>query len=309
MATYYTSSNNQRDTAPMIYLREPLSGSYPEAPVLSGNTMMYINPGPYSDAFGANSQPQTNCMEIQSVEASDSNPQQHEIYSNLSGSRAVDHDFSSWRDGRSEMLFMHPVGSPSRVIHAGQNLQGQGLSLSLSTHIPSAIQMSSFQYRNPNMGFTSFLSPNASLAAEGGSRNGSSRDEQSRNLEILQQPGFHGVNVGNQNSNREDLSTCGLPGIARTIPNSKYLKAAQQLLDEVVNVRKALKQPDEGKNQSAVDNQMKASRECDEASKNMPSNNQESTSNSNRELSHAERQELQSKLTKLLSMLDEVRAK
>ncbi|CAI0437899.1 unnamed protein product [Linum tenue] len=77
-----------------------------------------------------------------------------------------------------------------------------------------------------------------------------------------------------------------MTSIARTIPNSKYLKAAQQLLDEVVNVRKALRHAD---------------KEGDSGSK-----NDESLNNSASELSHSERQELQNKLTKLLSMLDEV---
>ncbi|EOX97922.1 hypothetical protein QUC31_015435 [Theobroma cacao] len=301
MATYYTGSNNQRDTASMIYLRESMPGSYPEAPVLPVNTMMYMNSGSYSDAFAGNSQQQNNCIEIQAVEASDSTSQHQEILSNLGGSRVGVHDFGTWRDGRNEMLVMHPMGGPASILHGGQSLQGQGLSLSLGTQIPSGIQMPSMPYRNPNSGFASFLSPNQSLTGEGGSRNSSSRDEQSRNAEYLA-PGFSG---GNQDSNKGDMSAYGMSSIARTIPNSKYLKAAQQLLDEVVNVRKALKQPDGEKNQSSQD-RMKSSTDDDRGSKNVPSNQQECSNNSPNELSHAERQELQSKLTKLSSMLDEV---
>ncbi|XWS67860.1 hypothetical protein CRYUN_Cryun04dG0041200 [Craigia yunnanensis] len=302
MATYYTGSNNQRDTAPMIYLRESMPGSYPEASVLPGNTMMYMNSGSYSDAFAENSQQQNNCIVIQAVEASDSTSQQQGILSNLVGSRVGEHDFGAWRDGRNEMLVMHPMGGTTSIIDSGQNLQGQGLSLSLGTQIPSGIQMPSIHFRNPNSGFASFLSPNPSLTGGDGSRNSSSRDEQSRNAEYLP-PGFSG---GNQVSNKGDLSAYGMSSIARTIPNSKYLKAASQLLDEVVNVRKALKQPDGEKNQSSQDNRMKSSKEDDGGSKDVPSNQQESSNNSPNELSHAERQELQSKLTKLLSMLDEV---
>ncbi|XVE93690.1 hypothetical protein REPUB_Repub01dG0215900 [Reevesia pubescens] len=301
MATYYTGSNNQRDTAPMIYLRESMPGSYPEAPVLPGTTMMYMNSGSYSDAFAGNSQQQNNCIEIQAVEASDSTSQQQEIFSNLGGSRIAEHDFGAWRDGRNEILVMHPMGGTASILQSGQNLQGQGLSLSLGTQIPSGIQMPSIPYRNPNSSFTSVLSPNPSLTGEGGSRNSYSRDERSRNAEYMP-TGFSG---GNQD-NKGDLSAYGMSSIARTVPNSKYLKAAQQLLDEVVNVRKALKQPDGEKNQSSQDNQMKSSKEDDGGSKNVPSNQKESSSNSPTELSHAERQELQSKLTKLLSMLDEV---
>lgn len=296
MATYYTNSNNQRDAAPMIYL----PGSYAEAPVLPGNMMVYMNSGSYSDNLAGNTHHQNNCIEIQSVEASDSTPQQQEILSNLDGSRIREHDFSAWRDGRNEMLVLHSMGDASSILHGGQNLQGQGLSLSLGTQIPSGIQMPSIPYGNPNPGFASFLSPNPSIMGEGGGRNGSSRDEQSRNVEYLP-PGFP---RGNQDSNKGDLSPYGMTSIARTIPNSKYLKAAQQLLDEVVNVRKALKQPDKEKNQSTNDH---GSKEGNDGSKNGSSNPQESTNNSLNELSHAERQELQNKLTKLLSMLDEVR--
>lgn len=297
MATFYTTSNNQRE-CPMIYLRESLPGSYQEAPVLPGNMMVYMNSGVYTDAIAGNSQQQTNCIEMHSVEASDSTSQQQEILSNLGGSRIVDQDFSAWRDGRNEMLVMHPIGGPSSILQGGQNLQGQGLSLSLGSQIPSGIQMPSIPYRNPNTGFSSFLNSNPSIAGDDGSRNGSSRDEHSRNVEYMS-TSFSG---GNQDLNKGDLSLYGMSSIARTIPNSKYLKAAQQLLDEVVNVRKALKQPDNEKNQNS--NEQHNLKEG-EGSKNS-ANPQESTNNPPSELSHAERQELQNKLTKLLSMLDEV---
>ncbi|KAJ6896703.1 BEL1-like homeodomain protein 7 [Populus alba x Populus x berolinensis] len=295
MATYYTSSNNQRDAAAMVYL----PGSYPEAP-LHGNMMMYMNSGSYSDNLAGNSHHQNNCIEFQSVENS-ANPQQQEILSNLGGSRIGEHDFGAWRDGRNEMLVMQSVSGASSILHGAQSLQGQGLSLSLGTQIPSGTQMPSIPYRNTNPGLTSFLSPNFSISGEGGGRNGSSRDEQSRNIEYLT-PVFSG---GNHDVNKGDLSPYGMNSVGRTIPNSKYLKAAQQLLDEVVNVRKALKQPDKEKNQTTSEHGLNSAKEGDSGSKNGASNPQEST-NSPSELSHAERQELQNKLTKLLSMLDEV---
>ncbi|KAF2322858.1 hypothetical protein GH714_031434 [Hevea brasiliensis] len=252
MATYYASSNNQRDAAPMIYM----PGSYSETPVLPGNMMMYMNGGSYSDTLAGNTQQQNNCIQIQSVEALDSTARQQEILSNLGGSRSGEHDFNAWRDNRNEMLVMNSMGGPSGILHSGQNLHGQGLSLSLGTQIPSGIQMPSIPYRNPNPGLASFLGPNPSIMGEGGGRNGSSRDEQSKNAEYLP-PGFPG---GNQDSNKGDLSPYGMTSIARTIPNSKYLKAAQQLLDEVVNVRKALKQPDKEKNQSTNEHGLNSSK-------------------------------------------------
>ncbi|KAJ0010293.1 hypothetical protein Pint_34761 [Pistacia integerrima] len=300
MATYYTSSNNQREAAPMIYLRDSLPVSYSEAPVLPGNVMMYMNSGSYPDSLAGSSQQQNNCIDIQSVETSESTPHQQEIFSNLGGSRIGEHEFNAWRDSRNEMLVMHPMGGPTNILQGGQNLQGQGLSLSLGTQIPSGIQMPSIPYRNPNSGFASFLSSNSSITGEG-SRNGSSRDGQARNVEYLP-PAFSG---GNQ-ENKGDVSPYGMSSVARAIPNSRYLKAAQQLLDEVVNVRKALKQPDGEKSQSTHEQRMKSSKEGDGGSSNAPSNPQESAGNPPNELSHAEKQELQNKLTKLLSMLDEV---
>ncbi|KAE8698669.1 BEL1-like homeodomain protein 7 [Hibiscus syriacus] len=253
MATYYTGSDNQRDTAPMIYLREStVPGSYLEGSVLPGNTMLYMSSGSYSDAFFGNSQLKNNCTEIPAVEASASTSQQQGILSNLG-----DHGFGAWRDDRNEMLAMQPMTGASGVIHNGQRL-----SLSLGTHIPSGIQI---PYRNTDFGFSG----------------------------------------GNQDSNKGELSAYGMLTMARTIPNSKYLKAAQQLLDEVVNVQKALKQPDGGKKRNSQENRVKSSDE-DGGSKNVPATQQESSMNPPKELSHAERQELQSKLTKLLSMLDEV---
>uniref|UniRef100_A0A6N2L6Q0 Homeobox domain-containing protein n=1 Tax=Salix viminalis TaxID=40686 RepID=A0A6N2L6Q0_SALVM len=297
MATYYTSSNNQRDAAAMVYL----PGSYPEAPVLPGNIMMYMNSGSYSDNLAGNPHHQNNCIEFQSVENSGSTPQQQEILSNLGGSRIGEHDFGAWRDGRNEMLVMHSVSGASSILHGAQSLQGQGLSLSLGTQIPSGMQMPSIPYRNTNPGLTSFLTPNSSISGEGGGRNGSSRDEQSRNIEYLT-PGFSG---GNHDVNKGDLSLYGMNSVGRAIPNPKYLKAAQQLLDEVVNVRKAIKQPDKEKNQTMSEYGLNSAKVGDSRSKNGAPNPQEST-DSPSELSHAERQELQNKLTKLLSMLDEV---
>ncbi|KAJ4866613.1 BEL1-like homeodomain protein 6 [Raphanus sativus] len=82
--------------------------------------------------------------------------------------------------------------------------------------------------------------------------------------------------------------------VVRTIPNSKYLKAAQQLLDEAVNVKKSLKQfqPEGDKNKENP-------QEPDQ-------NPQDSSTNPPAEISQSEKQEMHNKLTKLLSMLDEV---
>ncbi|KAF5745744.1 BEL1-like homeodomain protein 6 [Tripterygium wilfordii] len=301
MATYYPNANNERDATPMLYLRESLPVSYPEAPILPGNMMMYMSSGSYTDAPTGNPQQSNNFIEMHSVEASNSTAQHQKILPNLGGSRMGEHDFNDWRDGRNEMLVMHSLAAPANLLHDGQNLQGQGLSLSLGTQISSGIQMPSIPYRNPNSGFSPFLGRNPSITGEEGSRNASSREENARNAEYMPT----GVPGGSQDSNKGDLTPYGMSNMARTIPGSKYLKAAQELLDEVVNVRKALKQPNREKNQSSHEHGDKSTKEGDGDSKNVAST-EESDNLSPSELSHAERQDLQNKLSKLLYMLDEV---
>lgn len=305
MATYYSSSNNERDATPILYSRGSLLGSYEETTVLPRNMMMHVNSGTYMDSLP--SQAQNGCGQITSVGAVGTTQQQQEFLSNLGGSQIAEHDFNTWRENRSEMLGTNSMRGPTNVLHGGHNLQGQGLSLTLSTQIPSAIQIPSIPYRNSDMGLTSFLSPNPTNSGEDGCRNGASRDEQMRNGENLP-PNFQELAKG-------ELSQFSMSSIARTMPNSKYLKAAQQLLDEVVNVRKALKRPNNERNQSSHEHETRSAKNGDAGTKNdssmltasgASSNPQETGSNSTCELSHAEKQDLQNKLTKLLYMLDEV---
>ncbi|CAH2051627.1 unnamed protein product, partial [Thlaspi arvense] len=89
--------------------------------------------------------------------------------------------------------------------------------------------------------------------------------------------------------NNNEYATQVVSGFTRTIHDSKYLKAAQQLLDEAVNVKKALKQ---------------FQPEGDKIDEEKEKNLQESSKNP--DIPQGERQELQSKLSKLLSILDEV---
>lgn len=281
MATFFPNSNDQRYAAPMLYLRESLPSSYSESPVIPSNMMMYMNnysssSGPCTGTLAGNSN------DIPPGAASASTPPHQEILSNLGGSRIGEHDFNGWGNGRGEMPFMPPMGSAIGILQGVQNLQGQGLSLSLSTQIPSTGQVPSMEYRGPNSGFSSFLNP-LSISGEGLG--------------------------GNSDSMKPDMSAYGMSSVARIIPNSKYLKAAQQLLDEVVNVRNALKQQDSKKgptNSSKEDDHGGSKNETTLPSGGVSSNPQDSASNSPSELSAAEKQDLQNKLTKLLSMLDEV---
>jgi len=247
--------------------------------------MMYFNfasSGSFSEMLASGNESQPNCGAFPVISQE----------SSMNG-----HAYNAWRDGRNEMLFMRTNSDSmdgenelvrSSIILNGQalslqqsnfsNVQGQGLSLSLGTQIP----MSSFKYQPWNSD-VSMLSPHQSSGT-----GESCRDDNSKNKLL-----------------HANASTYGLTNLTSNISNSKYLKAAQNLLDEVVNVQKALKQK-ASKSQSF--NTSTGCKDNDGASKSdeVPSNPQESTANSSNELSPSERQDLQSKVTKLLAMLDEV---
>ncbi|KAL3814105.1 hypothetical protein ACJIZ3_015373 [Penstemon smallii] len=287
MATYFPSSNNQRDSSTILYLRDPLPNSYSETPILQGNHPMYMNfsssSGSYSDAL--------NGKDIQPIGASDTNTSQQEVLLNFGGSQALEHDnFSSWKDGRNDMV-MDSFSGASRILQSDQNLQSQGLSLSLSTQVPSVMQISSTQYQNPN----------TSISGEEWGRNLSIEDEDNFQTKQSRDNDYMLASVP-----RNDITTYGMPSIARAVPNSKYLKVAQQLLDEVVNVKKAIMEQNAKK---VVEKGHKGVTE--ESGERAPYTSAGPSSvpievSSPSELSTAEKQGLQNKTTKLLSMLDEV---
>ncbi|XP_038987957.1 BEL1-like homeodomain protein 7 [Phoenix dactylifera] len=314
MATFYTSSTNQRDAMPNLCLRDPGHTPYPESSV-TGN-MLYVNypsSSLYSDALAGNAQSQQNSVKVPVPIAMISQGSSVEG-PNMVTSHLGENAYNAWRDGRNEMLFMQTIGgsmngagdlirsSVSNNLQMGlqtqlgilngqelslqhsnvSTMQNQGLSLSLSTQIP----VPSFQYR-PATSDLSFFGPHQSTTGN----SGSCRDDESRNKNM-----------------HANLSAYGVSSLTNPISNSKYLKAAQELLDEVVNVRKALKDKAD-KSQSVHTSAGTAGcKDTDGATKSegMPSNAQESTANSPGELSPSGRQDLQNKVTKLLAMLDEV---
>ncbi|KAL6963825.1 hypothetical protein U1Q18_034830 [Sarracenia purpurea var. burkii] len=281
MATFFPNSNNQRHSPPIIYSRENLPSSYnlEAPPVIPGNMMMYMN---YISSSAS-------CSDALATE----NSQQQEILSNLAGSQiGGEPGFNSWGNGngRNEMPFV-------QFFQGVQNLQGQVLSLSLGTQIPTQDRLPSIEFRNLNSGFSSFPNPNLSSGEGIRGRIASLRDDDHNSQNKLPRNG-------------EYLPV--LPsGFARTIPNSKYLKSVQQLLNEIVNVQKGLKVQDCKKDEMKSSNEGDGGPKTETTSTLAPdsgvsSNPEDSVGNSHRELSAAERQDLQEKLTKLSSMLDEV---
>ncbi|ERN01244.1 hypothetical protein AMTRI_Chr03g53280 [Amborella trichopoda] len=336
MATYFPGSSNQRDTMPTLCLRDPGPNSFPEQS-LNGNMlyMNYLTPSDYSDTLTTHhSQPQQNCVglhvptsilsqESRAPEASEATASHHRILSHLVASRLGENNAynTTWRDGRNGLLLMQSdnenpqIGMPTLgIIQNEQNLpiQGQGLSLSLGTQIPSAIPVHSFQYRQTLSDMSAFLGTNQS------GRDGLSKDDPRRKQILGNEvpPSSFTCNGGNPVLKGDVLGTLprseagpapyALLGLSSTISNSKYLKAAQQLLDEVVNVGNALKPNESGRPKSFS---MATASMALKVSENTPSNlsdQQEANADAPNELSPTERQDLQTKLTKLLGMLDEV---
>lgn len=313
MATFYTSSTNQRDAMPNLCLRDPGHTPYPESSI-TGNVLYlnYPSSSPYSDALAGDTQSQQNSVELPvptAMISQVSSVEGPQMVSSHLGKNA----YNALRDGRTEMSFMQTIGGslsgPGNLVHGSasndcqmglqtqlgtlnaQNLslqqsnvstmQNHGLSLSLSTQI----LVPSFPYQ-PASSDISFFRPHPSNLGNGGL----CRDDDS----------------GNKNTHT-NLSPYEVSSLTNSIPSSRYLKAARELLDEVVNVQKALKHKAD-KSQSVPSAGTTGYKDTDDVSKSegMPSNPQECTANSSSELSPSERQDLQNKVTKLLAMLDEV---
>lgn len=199
----------------------------------------------------------------------------------------------------NEMVFIPPT---SDVVVTGLNgnvtvssndlsFHGGGLSLSLGNQIQSTVSVSPFQYHYQNLSNQlNYNNPNTS--DENGKSSSHHQHQQSDH--IIASSGYNNNGVGFYNNYRYETS-----GFVSNVLRSRYLKPTQQLLDEVVSVRKDLKLGNKKmKNDKGQDFQNGSSDNNiteDEQSQPQP-----------QELSPSERQELQSKKSKLLTMVDEV---
>lgn len=339
MATYFPNSGNQRDAMSSLYPREADPAPYSDATSVPNN-LVYVNFAPggsYSQSlqnFGDLSIP-NRIVAQESSQAGSEATRHNQAF--LSGSAYG----GVWRDGRNEMMFIQPAANMQNIgpevnntadshmeiqnqlgtLHNGSSVssvQGQGLSLSLSTQIPSAIPFQSFQFR-PGTEISFSRSPKSS-PGEREESNSHSKQLKNSDFSSCSDHGVKGHLLNNlpnsiivKQMNPNSQSSYGLSALSSTIPNSKYLQAAQQLLEEVVNVRKAFKQETE-KHRNLISFGMDGSKEMDagRSGSSLPTSPgtalipQEGSSNSANDLSPAERQDLHNKLTKLLTMLDEV---
>lgn len=201
-------------------------------------------------------------------------------------------------------------------VDSDQNIhQCHGLSLSLGTLLPSTASVSPFQYQYHDTGFVTLM--NACLPNLNGTSTTLSRDDDDNMHKELESaecmPTFHHEitkREGFRTLHPSDQCFQGSQGFSNIFLNSQYLKATQELLDEIVNVRKALKQHGMEKQEKTSDIGLDNSKDADgkETSHSMQMSSGPNGDNSNSccELSPAERQNLLDKKTKLLSMLDEV---
>ncbi|XP_038900648.1 BEL1-like homeodomain protein 1 [Benincasa hispida] len=115
------------------------------------------------------------------------------------------------------------------------------------------------------------------------------------------------IRVSGNSPTSVSVVSSGITGVQSVILGSKYLKAAQELLDEVVHVGKGNFKTDKGE---GTKDKMKMKKESTATIGGDPSGGgSETTSKAASELSTAQRQDLQMKKAKLIGMLDEVEQK
>lgn len=314
MSAYYPNLTGQQDVLQTQYLLNPKLNSYQ-----SSDLPEIIYPNPPSTASS------------RSELISGASLQAH----NFVGAQSV--------ESREEMLFIAPHGNPvmmqpinehlnfapnfsdsnavvvdqiftKKLLHlqnADQNLQHQGLSLSLGSQVASSVEMPSYQNPYSNSGLSSLLSSHVEHPADHFSESSelktaeylsfdlAGRVNNSSKVGVVYEPqsSFSSRAINSDPKLHEETVVSG------AIYNSKYLKAAKELLDEVANVHQAL-------NRSEKCNEFQSSglgvTEETKLKAELQSGIPSKTGISSDELSPAERNDLQNKLTKLFSILDEV---
>ncbi|XP_010477192.1 PREDICTED: BEL1-like homeodomain protein 10 [Camelina sativa] len=229
--------------------------------------------------------------------------QQQQQQQASSSSAAASFTVTGGDNVRNEMVFIPPTTGDVVTVNdavSSSDLSfhdGQGLSLSLGTQI----SVPPFQYHQYQLGFTQ--NPSLSSVRETSTYNVDELSVKSKEMLLLGQSDPSSVYAGNggngfYNNYRYNETSGGfMSGVLR----SRYLKPAQSLLDEVVSVKKELNQM--GNKKMKVNDFNNGSKEIGRGG------NGELSSDSNGkpiELSTIEREELQNKKNKLLTMVDEV---
>ncbi|GAU34937.1 hypothetical protein TSUD_312680 [Trifolium subterraneum] len=215
--------------------------------------------------------------------------------------------------GQNEAKFIPAMGDTVTMqsnsnVDFEQNMQCQELSLSLGTLLPSTASVPPFQYQYHDTGFVSLM--NACLPKG----TTISNDDELKNVECMasiSSGGFHDITKRESFRNADPSDQClqGSQVFPNILLNTQYLKATQELLDEIVNVRIRKQHAMEKQEKNCdigLDNSKDTNAKSTSQSVQMSSAPNDSNSNPSCELSPAERQNLLDKKTQLLSMLDEV---
>ncbi|XP_065880921.1 BEL1-like homeodomain protein 3 [Euphorbia lathyris] len=326
MAAYHLNLSSQGDDTQNEYSQDHKLASYDELRSQRSNMEFYVDQasaaGSYSEFLSRSSLSSNKCAEFLSI--GDRNEMMFiPPSSDTMNLQSIDEQFNTSPG--------NPIGNPvdgdsmgvSRtqldILDTEHNFQSQGLSLSLGTEMQSAVSLPSFQYQNSNFILPSLSSPNLpllgkwALSCEGDESN---QSKGLRNPECYSGGDHDPIKAEVSNNpqcfqSHKDFHTDSYiyesSGYGNIL-NAKYLKPAQQLLNEVVSIKKALKQPQPGKcfDQKKETDGGRSNQSVPPTSSGMSSSPRDSSMNSSSEVSPAERQELQNKKTKLMSMLDEV---
>jgi hypothetical protein len=226
------------------------------------------------------------------------NEQQQQQQQASSSSAASFSEIVSGDVRNNEMVFIPPtsdvaVNGNVTVSSNDLSFHGGGLSLSLGNQIQSAVSVSPFQYHYQNL--SNQLSYNNLNPSTMSDENGKSLSVHQHHSDQILPSSVYNNNgnngVGFYNNYRYETS-----GFVSSVLRSRYLKPTQQLLDEVVSVRKDLK----------LGNKKMKNDKGQDFHNGSSDNITEDDKSQSQELSPSERQELQSKKSKLLTMVDEV---
>lgn len=286
MSAYYSNLSNQREVLQMSFLPDQKFASYQSTGI--SDSPVHLNQ--HSASVSYSELPTQNYGEVQTMRGKD-----EMLFIPPTSESGVPNFLEN-----SVMMDPHSFPIKQLLVPNGeQSLQNQGLSLSLGTQVPPSLHVYSYQDDYTNSSLSSLVGTHV-LHSEQGSENKESKVAEYLSFDLA--GGTRAANNPQMNSNaRLHVGS----GAAAAIYNSKYLKAAQDLLDEVVNVQEALKQSDKLRNFNLLGQDR--SEEADLKSSCSATGISGDPNNSTKgELSPTERHDLESKMSKLFSMLDEV---
>ncbi|KAI3460352.1 hypothetical protein Pfo_017015 [Paulownia fortunei] len=303
MASFYSSVTSEGDMLPTVYMLDQKLASHPlsELP----NHKVYVNQPPpplsYPNLLSGSSVSADDHVEAESVKSRDemmfipstsvpTGMQQIHMQVNIT---------PRYSDGSTVIADPHIFSKESVHGHSSEpNPHYRGLSLSLRSQVPSLVQSPSDLEQHTNSSLCSLISSIKNVEYLSYDLAGTTQDT----VKYGAMNNFQNLISSKETSSVRFLHQA--PEHTRTFCNSNYLKAAQDILDEIVNVHGALKRSEKGQNLHSLG--QNASRGTYVKRDGFSAELQKSTTNASLDLSTSERHDLQNKMTKLLSVLDEV---